>query len=321
MKLRGIEFGHIMAASGMQGFFGEGYWFHRFVPGLNFRGCTFVSKTTTLHAREGNMPLRDDGITPKEWFPQCIHVSPADGVVVNSVGLSGPGALALFSSGRWQMRRKPFMISFMSIKKKPEERLQELREFVRLCLVYFPGMNAPVGLQINFSCPNVGVTHSGLVEEVGEALEIASVLNVPLMAKLVLTLPVEQAAAIAESPYCDALCVTNTVRYGDLPGQIHWIYMPGEGKSPLMNLDPENPDPTRGGLSGWPLLRLNAKWIEDLRKTGCTIPINAVGGIMRRKDVQVYKDAGADSVSIGSVAMLRGWRVRGIIKKANKVFG
>ncbi len=59
MKLRGVEFGKVFAASGMQGFFGEGYWYHRFLKpfGLNFEGITFVAKTTTLNPRAGKIFL------------------------------------------------------------------------------------------------------------------------------------------------------------------------------------------------------------------------------------------------------------------------
>ena len=48
MNQRVADFGPVWGASGVQGFFGEGYWFHRWVPGLSFDGCTFVAKTTTL---------------------------------------------------------------------------------------------------------------------------------------------------------------------------------------------------------------------------------------------------------------------------------
>ena len=48
MRLRNIDFGPVFGASGVQGFFGEGYLHHKFLRflGLNFDGCTFVAKTT-----------------------------------------------------------------------------------------------------------------------------------------------------------------------------------------------------------------------------------------------------------------------------------
>ena len=54
VKLRGIEFGNVLAASGVQGFFGEDYWFHKLTR-PNFSGVTFVSKTATVSPRPGNL--------------------------------------------------------------------------------------------------------------------------------------------------------------------------------------------------------------------------------------------------------------------------
>ena len=45
MKLKGIPFGNVFGASGVQGFFGEGYWFHPYLKpfGLDFGDATFVA--------------------------------------------------------------------------------------------------------------------------------------------------------------------------------------------------------------------------------------------------------------------------------------
>ena len=108
--LQGIDYGPVQAASGAQGWFGEGYWYHKWVPGLNWKGCTFVSKTTTLHARKGNMEVDERG-RAKRLLPKCIVVKMRKGVVLNSVGLSGPGAEALFMMGGLQRRMRPFFLS------------------------------------------------------------------------------------------------------------------------------------------------------------------------------------------------------------------
>src|SRR5208282_391343 len=94
--LRGIDFGNVFNASGARGFHGEGYWFHRLWRpfGLDYAGSTFVAKTTTLMPRMGNMPIDESG-KPVGMLPDCIVVKPAAGVVLNAVGLSGPGILAL----------------------------------------------------------------------------------------------------------------------------------------------------------------------------------------------------------------------------------
>ncbi len=127
MKLRGIDFGCVTDASGVRGFFGEGYRTHRLLKpfGLDFRGSTFVAKTCTLAPRAGNMPLRGDW-TPRKLLPDCVVTRWGQGAVLNAVGLSNPGAEALFNDGRWQARKEPFFISFMPIEDDALRRADEI---------------------------------------------------------------------------------------------------------------------------------------------------------------------------------------------------
>lgn len=323
MILRDVDFGSIFGASGTQGFFSEEeYWWHGFLKLLgllNFDGCTFVAKTTTLEKNEGNMPLKEDGITPRDWFPKCIKVYPfrGGGMVLNAVGLSGPGAKALFENGRWQKRLDPFFISFMSVANTPEERIDELKSFVEMFAHHLFGFNAPVGLQINYSCPNVGLDESNLIDEVLKGLEIADALEIPLMPKFSIVTPVEEVKKICDSPYCDAICVSNTVPWRKLPDKIDWEGLFGTNKSPLAKFG-------GGGLSGKPLFDPLVDWIFQARKAGIKKPINAGGGILHPCDVDILFRVLVDknsSVSIGSVAILRPWRVEKIIMKAYKIFG
>lgn len=316
MKLRGIDFGPVWAASGAMGFFGEGYWYHQWIPGLNFRGCTFVAKTTTLNPRPGNMPMREDGVTPQERKPKCIIVKPWEGVALNAVGLSGPGAKVLFEDGRWQARREPFFLSFMSLGQTFHERLAELRAFLKLLERHLPDFHAPIGLQLNFSCPNV--EHhltSELYEEVSVSLGTANKLRIPLVPKLNALVSLETTRRIAALPACDALCISNTIPWGQLPEKIDWKGLFGMDESPLASLGFGN-----GGLSGRPLLPIVADWIRRARVEGVHVPINAGGGILDPKDVDVLKEAGANSVFLGSMAFLRGWRVQRTIRRAHQIF-
>jgi dihydroorotate dehydrogenase len=305
MKLRGISFGNVLSASGVQGFFGEGYWFHPYLKpfGLDFSNFTFVAKTTTLDARTGNLPLRND-FTPRELMPKCIHVKPWQGVALNALGLSGPGALALLETGRWQARTKPFFISFMSVASTAQERLDELEIFVRYLTRYLPRFRAPFGLQINYSCPNVGLHPHDLFNEVGEGLSIAARPGIPLMPKFNVVLPPKLAKAIGEHPACDALCISNTIPYGQLLKQEEWEKLFGQS-SPLKSYG-------GGGLSGKLLLPFVIEWLKEIRSIGFTKPINAGGGILSLGDARDVLDAGADSIFLGSIAFLRPWRVRKI---------
>lgn len=313
MRLRGIDFGGVTGQSGVQGFFGEGYRFHRFWRpfGLNFKGMTFVAKTTTLEPRRGNMPLRVD-FTPREFRPQCIAVNFRKAAVLNSVGLSGPGAWALLATGKWQARREPFFLSFMPVAKSGAERLEELRDFVALLLENLGGFRAPVGLQLNFSCPNTGHALTELTEEIGEALEIAAVLDIPLMPKLNLLVPVEVAKRVSDHPKCDALCISNTVPWADVPEEVR-LKLFGSTESPLAHLG-------GGGLSGRYLLPYLFRWLHDAREAGIQKPINAGGGVLTAMQARAVKrTAGPNSsVALGSVAILRPWRVRRIIRAVRR---
>lgn len=317
MILRGIDFSHILEGSGTEGFFGEGYWYHKYLKpfGLDFEGSTFVAKTTTLRPRKGNLPLKKDGITPEDLFPECIKVYFWKGIVLNSVGLSGPGAKFMFEDGRWQKIKKPFFISFMAVGESFEMRYLETINFAILFKKFLTCFNAPVGLQINGSCPNVKIDALKPAEEMKKMLEVLSAyVSVPLIPKISVLMSVETAKEIADDPNCDALCVSNTIPWGALPDKINWKKLFGTDVSPLAEFG-------GGGMSGKPLLPIVAEWVADARKIGITKPIIAGGGILSPDDVNILKSAGASSVSVSSAAILRGWRVKKIIRRANKIFG
>jgi dihydroorotate dehydrogenase len=89
--------------------------------------------------------------------------------------------------------------------------------------------------------------------------------------------------------------------------------------SPLSKLD--LPIPGAGGLSGAPLLPLVLQQIRELRKAGFTKHINGGGGILYARDVKEMYEAGANSISIGSVAFLNPWAIGSIRRKAWDYFG
>jgi dihydroorotate dehydrogenase len=316
MKLRGFNFGPVLGASGVQGFFGEGYRHHKLLPWPlrpDFSGMTFVAKTTTLEKRLGNMPMQADGITPVELFPRCIRVRFKKAVMLNAVGLSGPGAKALLDTGRWQARQDNFFISFMPVQQTVEDRLQEVKLFVELLKGYLPSFQGKVGLQINYSCPNVGLDSSELLHEAKASLQIAASLGVPLMPKFNILASTHAIREIAKEYDCDAICVSNTIPWGQLPNEINWKKLFDSEVSPLAQFG-------GGGLSGKPLLLLVAEWLQKAKYAGIKKPINAGGGILSPEDARLLHDAGASSVFIGSVANLRPWRVQPIIRLAHQLF-
>ena len=312
MKLRNIEFGKVIGASGVSGFFGEGYAYNKYlklVPGYTQKGMTLTAKTTTLKARKGNMPLsKRNGYSPRDFYPESIVVKPGAGVVLNAVGLSGPGLEFVLGLGEWQKIEKPFFISFMSIGDTREERLQELREAVAILKGALPTFKAPVGLQINFSCPNTGHAQEELVADIHESLAIAAELGVPLVPKISVLIPPDKAKEIIKDPNCDAIAVSNTIPWSDLPENVRRVFFRTQ-KSPLEKFG-------GGGVSGKYLLPLVVEWVRQFKKFSEGKPIIAGGGILKPKDVDALVEAGASAISPGTVGMLRPWNMKGIIKRA-----
>ncbi len=319
MKLRGIDFGYVMNASGARNFFGQGYPYHRWWRhlGLDYAGSTFVAKTTTLNPRAGNMPLTDYTLQPIEVFPRCIKANMRKEAVLNAVSLSGPGADNLMKRNRWQERTDPFFISFAAVADTPQERLDQWKKFVELVIIrgygrpHQPMFAAPIGLEMNLFCPNTGVADKPLVEEILTTLDIASGLKIPLVAKINALMPVELALKIQEHPACDAICVSNTIPFGRLPGSIDWENLWGSKTiSPLDRFG-------GGGLSGAPIFWLVVDWITSARKSGFYKPIVGCGGIIHISNALMMFKAGANAVQLGSVSIVRPWRVKNIIARTN----
>lgn len=311
MHLRGIDFGHVLDASGARGWFGEGYAYHKLIPfGLSFEGSTFVAKTTTLDARKGNAILRADGLTPRIAGQRCVTVNWRKGVALNAFGLSGPGFRALAGKGEWQKLRAPFFLSFMSIEETADASLREVETFVDLLRAELPAFRAPVGLQVNFSCPNV--QHLERVSVFLQHLDAYQSLGIPIVPKISVTLAADAARAIHDHPATDAICISNTIPWGELPDRVDWKQLFGE-ESPLREFG-------GGGLSGAPLLPIVADWLRDARSRGWHKPINAGGGVLGPSDADTLLDSGASSIFVGSIAMLRGWRLARTIRHANRIF-
>ncbi len=318
--LRGIDFGNVFNASGARGFGGEGYWFHRIWRpfGLDYTGSTLVTKTTTLMPRMGNMPVDGKG-KPLTMLPDCIVVKPAAGVVLNAVGLSGPGLLALTEAWLEHPPSSPTVISMMSVAPSAPERLGEMKAMVTLLKSFIIGRaisqhDTRIAFQVNFSCPNAGLDPSHLVGEIAAALDAVSEIDVPTMVKINALVPAHAARDIASHAACDAIVVSNTIPWGQLPKYIDWKGIFGSDTSPLANYG-------GGGLSGKPLLPIVLGWILAARMAGFDKPIIGGGGILSTNDADAMLDAGASAIELGSVSILRPWRVRGIIRHVNARLG
>lgn len=326
MLMRGVEWGNVFNAAGARGFVREGYWFHRLAHfgGLRYDGATFVTKTATLMPRKGNMEL-DEQHRPAHLLPDCIVVKPLKGVVLNAVGLSGPGGRVLID--RWReadLKEKKkkgqflgqMVVSFMAVEGTMQDRISEAGSFFTMFEPFVKNNGTSfTALQLNFSCPNAAVDHGAdLSAEVKAVLDKAAPLGVPIMIKLNALVSPEEACHLAAHEACDAVVCSNTIPWGKLPERIDWHGLFGSVSSPLVQYG-------GGGLSGKPLLPIVEEWIRAAVKAGMPKPIVGGGGVLSKHGAYRLIDAGASAVELGSVSILRPWRVAGIVSSVNEVLG
>ncbi|MEI7709680.1 MAG: hypothetical protein WCI76_03120 [bacterium] len=317
--INNIDFGPVWGMSGFLNFYGQGWPYHRLLAliGINFKNVTFVSKTVTLLPREGNMPLKKN-LMPVELIPKSVYLNMFRQHALNAVSLSGPGAEEILCSERLHNKTKPFQLSFMSVAATEQERLNEFAGFIKILLREFPNYKTKIGLQLNVTCPNTE-------HESPELKEIITLLGMcePLVAKgiaIILKINVEMSVknvmTFGNHKNCHAICTSNTVNFGNMPDKINWDKLFPKG-SPLLkrNLKIKRP----GGLSGAPLLPLVLEQIKELRAAGFDKHINGGGGILYPRDIDKLVAAGADSISIGSVAFLNPLAVPFIMRRVKKL--
>ncbi|MFA4999735.1 MAG: hypothetical protein WC545_00005 [Patescibacteria group bacterium] len=323
MEIKGIEF-KVVAAAGARGWFGEGYWYHDLYK-LVFphfeevlEKLSFVAETTTLNYRQGNLSLRPDDFTPIDLFPDCIKIYPLKGIMLNAVGLSGPGLRCLVERNQWQNIKIPFAISFMPVHEDLEGMIQETRDFVEVMqnLVAHKNFQAPIWLQINLSCPNTEHQTDDLIEKAEGLLQLFWVLrekyNILVDLKVNIFCPNELIGRIWERNFCDIITISNTIKWGS-PG-INWKKeFWWRRSSPLAKYG-------GGALSGRKIFPLVIKKIRSVRRAGIDIPLKVSGGIMSKKAVWQVKAAGGDAIEIATVISLRPWRLAGIAREAEKIF-
>jgi len=313
--------GYVWGASGLQGFFGEGYRFHVWPLKMlwgNFKGLTFVAKTATAEACPGNMPLKADGTTTVDLFPRCVYCTPYlwwKGAMLNAVGLSNRGIDFLLDDGRWQQMKQPFMISVMPIGKTPAERRNEIKAMAAKIQEQLKYVQVPVAVQLNITCPNTGHDIHELEQEVMGYMDEIGNQPFPVVVKLNPLFPIDVAKKISEHPACMGLSPSNTLLFGQAPDRIPWKKLFGTDdpeRSPL-----KKRGFTPGGLSGRYLFPLELSWIRRARKAGITCHINC-GSCFSHTDIFLAYQAGANSISLGTVALHRPWRVRWIIRAAKR---
>lgn len=313
-----VEFGNVFCAPGALGFDGEGYRFHQYWKhfGMDWSGTTFVAKTITYPPNSGNMPFRlgTNQVASTEFVPRCIVVKPFSGHVLNAVRLSNPGIVWFIDRGAWTRQRKPFCLSFMSLAPTSKERMQELFAFVSLLRPHLKGVSAPMALQLNFACPSSGHDFTELYLEITEALDVAQTLEIPIIPNFNPLVPIEVVKKAARHPATSALWIANTIPWGT-PG-IDWKNIFGSRESPLIKRGFQQ----AGGLSGPACLSFTVAKIEEIRKAGVMVPVVAGNGIQSKTGVYDLKNSGAKAIAIGTVAIVRPYRMQSIIRAAQGIF-
>ena len=314
----------IVAGAGARGWFGEGYWYHKIykalIPGFkkSIETMPFVAKTTTLSYRKGNLAFNSDNFEPSAKFPACIKIYPFQGMMLNAVGLSGPGFKTLWQSDRWQKLKQIFAISFMPVEEEETAILAETREFMGQ-LRWFLNDETPrpdFWVQINLSCPNTlhdPIRFASLTERILDTFwALRELYGLKLDLKINPYMPNAIIEHVWKNNLCDMITLSNTIKWGSYG--INWYKLFWWRRtSPLEALG-------GGGLSGRPIFRLIIAKLESIRYQRINIPIKVSGGIMSKRDIRRAKKAGADAIEIATAISLRPWRLAGMIKEAERVF-
>lgn len=327
MKLKNIDFGHVLGQSGIQGFFGEGdeYPHHKllkFIFGFSFSGMTFVAKTTSLHARI--YPEKSQtalvGYKLKQWFPKSIWFSLKSiiqGYVLNAMGIPTPGTIFLIGLNKWQKRTEPFQISFMPMESTLQGKIAEVKQFCEWMLYHLPPIKHAYGVQMNVSCPNTGHAQTEALEEWIALAKVFKILmpDTPLIFKLDLTISQQVVSQLQK--HCDAICMGNTLAFGKLPEQVQWKKFFRNG-SPLARIFGTN---FQGGLSGQPLFPVLIDWLKEMDRVDPNVTIIAGGGIMTKDNItRLSKFRCVKAIALGSVAITRPWRMQSLINHGKNIF-
>lgn len=316
----------VIAASGMMGFFGKGYFYSRIFKLLfpilySWRWIVFHSKTILAQARKGNMKLHgpEKDFEPVEFKPNCIYADPINGVGVNNVSLSNPGIKAYLRAGKLQKLKGEIHINFMLVGTTKEERMEEIELITRQLEKYLPTFKASkLYLRWNMSCPNT--EHNALanfVESFEDEYAIISSLKLPIIIKVAYNFPYELAKKLQGYEHIFGFEAINTIPFDELSDSEKKEYFEekyvktGRDTFKVTYPSPLEKEQYRfnvkgnGGVSGNPIRKYALAWIKGAREHGITKPIIGGGGILWPWHVYQFRDAGANAISLGSISFLR----------------
>jgi dihydroorotate dehydrogenase (NAD+) catalytic subunit len=243
-----------------------------------FPFAAFVTKTVTLHPRQGNPPPR-------------LYELP--GGLLNSIGLPNKGLDGFLASDLPQLAELPVPL-IVNVMGHTHEELQRLVEAVG-------GRDEVTALELNVSCPNVktGLTFGADPRELAGLLDAVRSRTVkPLIVKVTpnTTSPAAVAHA-AEEHGADAVSLINTLR-GFAPH-------PQRAGEPWLGA-------VTGGVSGPAIRAIALAQVAEVRAR-VRLPIVGMGGVQCGRHAHDLLRAGADLVAVGTESFrdpLAGERVR-----------
>ncbi len=327
----------VIASSGMMGFFGEGYPYHKILYPFKiaFKGITFQSKTATadLNGRLGNMDMKEDWLTPKDFKPTCLSADIFFAVGVNNISLTNMGLKKLLEKNIWQNMEGEVHLSIMLLGKTSEERMTEAH-FIAECFMREKKKfkASKVFLHWNISCPNTGHdAQKDFLESFHDEYLMLAQIGWPIMLKVGWQFPFEVAREIQKLDRIYGFVAINTIPFDELPEEdksmfFHENYNTAHYPPLKLYISPLDKHQNsfrvkgRGGVSGKPIRRHALNWIKGARKCGITKPIIGGGGILNPYNVWQFKKAGATAISPGSITFLRPWNLLLVVLTAKFLF-
>lgn len=236
-----------------------------------------VSKTVTGFDRRGNW---------SPWAPWRTVWPIGSLGLLNAMGLPNPSLSTWIADYYHLVRDRPFVLSLAPFSESDAESMGSL---IRASC---PGLAA---LEANLSCPNV--PHDVLTPDQAVRLHdaLASSSRLPVIVKLPFRPDLRDFVVALQGAF--AIHLINTYPWSALYAT----------PSPLRPLD--------GGVSGEPLGPISRAALATALQADPLARIISGGGVMDRPEALERFRLGAAAVSLGSVYLLRPWRVRGIVRE------
>jgi dihydroorotate dehydrogenase (NAD+) catalytic subunit len=254
--------------------------YRRLLQAVKERGTTVLAKSATRLARKGNfIPWN-----PLTWG--YIRRLP-DGGMLNAYGLTNPGVevcagkIKAAADQGFQVIPNLYPEFAKGTELAIKDTLEAIDIYQEILVPHF------WALELNFSCPNA---EEAIRENVAQSLKCAQALrqkfpHLFLITKISICHPYEFAEEL-EKLGVNALHAVNTIPFD--------IIYP-QKRSPLWRVG-------GGGVSGGPAWAVALDYNTGLRKL-VSLPLIMGCGVRNRQDVQMYLDAGADAVSLCTLAL------------------